>query len=623
MDATRSSSRRARLARGTLIAVCLLWSGPARADISVRSSLVPQRAQVGEPLTLSIEISGAQDVSAPAIANLNGFDVRYVGPSTQISIINGRMDASVQHRYSLLPLQPGHFTLGPFIVDYQGKSYQTATFAVDITAAAQAPAPPGAAAPGTQAGQRAAASQALRLVLSVPRQDVYLHERVPADVTLYVGAVRVADVQYPTLPGTDLSVDKFPEPSQHRQVIDGETFQVLHFQSTIVPLRAGSLTLGPATLQLNVLTPQRRGGPFNDPFFERFLGGDAFSERRPQDLHSEPVALNVLPLPEEGKPADFSAAVGTFSMQVTGAPTELNAGDPVTLRVNITGTGNLADAAPPQLTRPEGFRTYEPRAVRSDPGSAGGLAASKSFEQVLIVNDASVRQIPPVQFSYFDPQARRYNTLESQPIALVVRAPQNLPRSEVVTAGGGAQRSVQEEKLGRDIVYIKDDTGRLTPIAGRRHLPLLLWQPAPPLLFLAALLYERRRRRLHGDLRYARFTRAGKHARRGLAKAEQALARGDRHTFYDAVSRAMQEYLAAKLDLPPGGIDADAATGRDVSDESVQRIRTFFATCEQVRFAPGSGDGDMRGTLSLAQDLVKRLERERRLAPAEASRGAA
>ncbi len=619
MEAIRNWWRRALVAQLTLIAAWLLRSVPARADISVRASLVPQRAQIGEPLTLSIEISGAQDVPAPAIANLNGFDVRYVGPSTQISIVNGRIDASVQHRYSLLPLQPGHFSLGPFTVDYQGKSYQTAPFAVDITAAAQAPAPPGPAAPGRQTGQ----SPALRLVLSVPRQEVYLHERIPADVTLYVGAVRVADVQYPTLPGTDLSVDKFPEPSQHQQVIDGETFQVLHFQSTIVPLRAGSLTLGPATLQLNVLTPRRAGGPFNDPFFERFLGGDAFSERRQHDLHSDPVALNVLPLPEEGKPADFSAAVGTFSMQVTAAPTELNAGDPVTLHVNVTGTGNLGDAAPPQLTRPDGFRTYEPRAVRSDTGSAGGMAVSKSFEQALIVNDASVRQIPPVRFSYFDPQAGRYETLESQPIALVVRAPQNQPRSEIVTAGGGAQRIVPEEKLGRDIVYIKDDAGRLTPIGGRRHLPLLLWQPAPPLLFFAALWYERRRRRLHGDLRYARFMRAGKHARRGLATAEQALARGDRHTFYDAVSRTMQEYLGAKLDLPPGSIDADAATGRGVSNESVQRIRTFFATCEQVRFAPGSGDGDMRGTLSLAQDLVRRLERERRLAPAEASRGAA
>jgi hypothetical protein len=141
---------------------------------------------------------------------------------------------------------------------------------------------------------------------------------------------------------------------------------------------------------------------------------------------------------------------------------------------------------------------------------------------------------------------------------------------------------------------------------------LLLWQPVPPLLFVAAVWYERRRQRLRGDLRYARFTRAGKQARHGFAAAERALDHGDRQAFYDLVSRTMQEYLAAKLDLPPGAIDAEAVMARGVSAECMQLLRSFFSTCEQIRFAPGAGNGDMHGTLSLAQDVIKRLERERR-----------
>ncbi len=113
---------RGRRAFGAALLTCtILLATPAHADISVHASVAPARVQVGEPLALSIDIAGAQDAPAPAIGGIDGFDVRYMGPSTQISIINGRMNASVQHRYSLVPMRAGHFTLGPFSIAYQGK----------------------------------------------------------------------------------------------------------------------------------------------------------------------------------------------------------------------------------------------------------------------------------------------------------------------------------------------------------------------------------------------------------------------------------------------------------------------------------------------------------------------
>ena len=605
-----------RLGGAALAIAVLCHCSVGRADVTVHATVSAQRVQVGEALTLSIDIQGAQNVGAPALANVDGFDVQYAGPSTQVSIINGQISASVQHRYSLLAMREGHFTLGPFTVDYQGKQYQTAALSIDVVAAAQPPRAaqgPAPHAPGAPpaAGTGADASRALRLALTVPKAEVYLHERVPVDVTLYVGSIRVADIQYPTVASEGLSLDKFAQPGQREQVIDGETYHVVHFQTTVIPLRAGALTLGPASLQLNVLN-RRRDQVFNDPFFERFFQDDPFTtERRPLNLASDPVALSVLPLPEEGKPPEFSGAVGTFSMQVSAAPTEVNAGDPITVRITLSGTGNLGDASPPELASAEGFRTYEPHASKSE---GGGSSIAKTFEQVLIPNDATVRAIPPVQFGYFDPQARRYHSVHSEPIALTVRAPKNAPRDEVV-GGAPAVRTAPEEKLGRDIVYIKDDPGGLVrrSTGWRRHLAFLLWQPVPLALFVAAVWYDRRRQRLSGDVRYARFSRAGKEARRGLSAAEAALTQRDRQAFYDAISRTMQAYLAAKLDLPPGGIDAAAVSGRGVPPECVQQIAGFFATCEQVRFAPSAGDGDMRGTLVLARDVIKRLERERRL----------
>jgi tetratricopeptide (TPR) repeat protein len=611
----------------TAFALLLVITPACGAEISVRATVSPQRAQVGEPMTLAIDINGAQNVPALTLGNIDGFDVQYAGPSTQISIVNGQMNAAIQHRYSLVPMRQGHFTLGPFSVDYQGKRYQTAVIGVDIVAAgqpqAQGQAPSGQAQPNQAQGAQQAAGnpRALRLALSVPKQEVFLHEKLPIDVTLYVGSIRVADVQYPTLPGDGLLVDKFPQPTQRQQTIDNEAFQVVHFQTMIIPLRAGALTLGPAALQLNVLN-RRRDQFFSDPFFERFFQDDPFTtQRRPLELHSDPITLNVLPLPEQDKPPGFSGAVGTFTMQVTAAPTELNAGDPITTHITLNGSGNLADAGPPELTSTDGFRTYEPHASKTE---GEGTSINRSIEQVLIPNDATVHAVPPIRFSYFDPQQRRYRTLQSEPIALVVRAPKNAPHAEVVAGGAAAPRAVPEEKLGRDIVYIKDDPGHLAERAAPayRRLTFLLWQPVPLALFAAAVWYDRRRQRLSGDMRYARFSRAGKEARRGLTTAAQALTRGDRQRFYDAVSRTMQEYLAAKLDLPPGGIDTQAVRTRGVPDDCAGRIADFFTTCEHVRFAPGADDGDMRGTLALAQDVIKRLERQRRPTPGLAARAA-
>ena len=591
-------------ALGAVFLLVSLGASAASADVSVRASARPQRAEVGQPISLTIEVNGTQGVAAPALDTLDGFTARYVGPSTQVTFVNGQLSASVQHRYSLVPLRPGRFTLGPFRVEHQGQRYQTEPVTIEVVAAAAPQAPAGA-----PSGQPASAGTAFRLTLTTSNTEAYVHERLPVDVTLYIAqAARVADIQYPALPGDGLSIDKFPEPDRRQEVVEGQTFDVFRFHTAIVPMRSGTVRLGPATLQVNVLT-RRRGSPLNDPFFERFFQDDPFNtERRPVELRSDPLMLTVLPLPEQDKPPGFSGAVGSFRLAVSAAPTEVTAGDPITLHTKITGTGNLTDASAPRLTDPTRFRTYDARAVNTEP-------ATKTFEQVLIPSDVGTTVVPPVEFSYFDPRARGYRTLRSEPITLVVRAPQAPQRPAVVVGGQAPPRPAEE--LGRDIVFIKDDPGRLVTATDGSYAKLLFlaWQPVPLLLFIAAVWYDRHRTRVTGDVRYARFSRAGKDARRGLAHAATALRAGERSRFYDTLDRTMREYLGAKLDLPPGAIDADAVAGRAIPPDCAESVRRFFEACEHVRFAPSAGVGDMQGALSLAQQILRRLERERSLRP--------
>jgi len=596
-------------ARLSFLLVLVLVPALARAEITVRASLDPPRVGVGESADLAVQIGGAQDAPAPAIATLEGLQIRYVGPTTQLSIVQGRTNSSITHHFSVTAARPGTFTIGPLAVDYGGKRYDAGSVTLEARAAG-AP-PPGDVAAAAGGARGTAATDRLRLELSLPRTSVYLRERLPLTVRLLVGNISVTDVEYPTIPGEGFALEKFPEPTQHREQTPQGPAQVVDFATALTPLRSGELAVGPARLKLSVQAPSRRG---RDPFFEQFFGRDPFGSWRPLTLESAPLTLTVLPLPETGRPADFSGAVGDFAFAVRAAPLDLQVGDPVTLTFEIRGSGNLESVTAPAVVTSDVLRVYPPQQTSAAAGAPG--TREKVFEQVVIPQREGPLAIPEIRFSYFDPGAGVYRTSTHPPIALTVRpAAQAAEPPRIV---GSSPAAPPPETLGRDIVFIKDAPGRLVPRGARLYRSVAFWavQPLPILLWIATVLYDRRRRRLRGDVGYARFTRAGREARRALEAARAELRTGRQDAFYDTLARAMREYLSAKLDLPPGTVSADGVaerlSTRGISAELTAELRAFFATCEQVRFAPAAGgDGSMERTLERAATIIRGLERAR------------
>ncbi|HUI25620.1 MAG TPA: BatD family protein, partial [Candidatus Kryptonia bacterium] len=580
-----------------LLLAVLMCTAASAADLTVRAQLDRSQARVGDPVDLAVEVSGAQNAPAPALASADGLSVRYVGPSTQVSIVNGQMSASVTHHFSVAALKEGTFTLGPIRIEYNGKTYDAGSVTLQ-----------GLAGNARAAGQAGApAGEQLRLVLSAAKSEAYLHERIPLSLKLYVGSVRVSDVQYPTIAGDGFALEKFGEPQQRQEQTPQGTFQVVDFETSLTPLRSGSLSIGPAKMPLSVLT-RRRGG---DQFFDQFFGG----ERRPMELQSEALSLTVLPLPDTGKPADFSGAVGHFDFEVKAAPLALNVGDPVTVTTTIRGVGNLESVATPTIAASDSLKVYPAQP------QAGTNPQEKVFEQVVIPQQAGAA-LPELRFSFFDPEARAYRTITHPPVALNVKASaQAQAAPQIVGAAPLAPPAPRVEALGRDIVFIKDTPGDFAPIGARRYRSVWFWlyQPLPLIAWVAVVFYERQRRRLSGDLRYARFTRAGREAKQAIAVARAAMHDGNQTAFYDAVARAVSEYLSAKLDLPPGSVTADTAAerlrGRGLPAQVASELQEFFATCERVRFAPAaSSDGDMQRTIERADGIVHALERQRGLA---------
>jgi len=574
----------------------LLVRAPAAADVSVNASVERDTVVVNQAFVLTIVVEGAQNVSPPSLYEIDGFEIGYLGPATQLSFVNGRMSSSISHRYRVVPLRAGDFQLGPFAVDVQGQRYETTPLTIHVTAAGSprraAPAPGG--------------TEGTRLVIAPAKTEVYVGERVDLTLTLYVGNVRVRDLQFPIIAADGVTLDKFSQPTEGDTVVDGRRYHTVALRTTMTPVRAGPVELN-ATMTMNVVT-SRRGGM--DSFFDQFFPG----ETKPVEVRAAPTTITVLPLPEQGKPADFAGAVGRFDFTLDAKPTALDAGDPVTVRMEITGTGNLAAVDAPAVPVDDRFRVYDPQTVKGEDS-----ATHRVFEQVVIPRVDAVRELPAVGFSFFDPDVRAYRTITRGPVPLAVRAgPAAKP--EVVEAEPRAAEPAADkaQPLGRDIVFIKDSPGALEP----RRPPLsqrpwfVVLQLLPPALMVALWAFTRRRDRLASDPRLVRFRQAGREARRALAAL-------DRHPaveveFYDELAGAVAAYLTAKLDLPPGAVERERVLarldGERCAAEMRERIGSFFQLVERARYAPTAVAAAERGpALDLAKAIVDGLERERRL----------
>lgn len=597
--------RRAALAVLLVSITTVLVAGVAGADVSVKAVLDRAQVAIGETADLGVEVQGVQNSGVPAIADAGGASINYLGPSSRVAFVNGAISASVTHHYSVSAAQAGKVTIGPITVEVGGTRYDAGSVTLDVVAGR-----PGGG-PGNPSGNQ------IRLELTAPKTTVYVHERLPIRLKLMVGQVRVTDVQYPSIGGDGFAIDKLSEPDQRQEQTAEGTFQVLDFSTVLTPLRSGAMTVGPAEMGLSMVVRGRGGrrGLFDDPFFS--------GEQRRLEITSDPLALTVLPLPDAGKPADFSGAVGSFDFEVKAAPLDVAAGDPVTVTFTIRGTGSLENVTPPAIAASDGLRVYPPQ--QTSTGARPAATANvqqRTYEQVVIPERAGTLDLPALRFSFFDPTAGTYRTVGHPVIPLVVtpRAAGNVP-SHVVGAAPPVA-APKPEALGHDLVFIKDTPGTLQPIGARRWRSPLFWavQLVPLLVWIAVLIVDRRRRRLHGDAGYARFTRAGREARRALDAAKEALRPGNQAPFYDTVARGLSDYLAAKLQLPPGAVAADTVAAhlaaRGVAAPTADRLRALFAHCEQVRFAPSTADdADMQRTLAEADAIIGALERERRLGP--------
>lgn len=587
------------------------------ADIRFEATVDRNKIALGEALRLNLAVHGTRDVSAPQLDKIEGFDARYVGPSTMVSIVNGAVTNSITHIYTLVPLKTGIFTIGPFSIEAQGGAFTSNPITIEV---ASAP-PGGRPSSGQQTSQEASSPKInaeelkdrIFLVLSAEKMKAYLNENIPLTVKLYIDRLSARDIQFPELETNDFSVEKFGQPKQYREQFGGILYDVIEFKAGMFGVKPGEFVLGPVKLKCNLLMRrqnQRSRGPSEDDFpggfFGDFFGGyEAYS----LELRSAELPITVLSLPQEGRPDSFDGALGNFRLDVEASPLEVKAGDPITLKMTVGGQGDLGTVKAPKLQSKDGFKVYDPQVEQNE--------TEKIFEQVIMPDSEKVNCVPQINFSFFNTKTGQYQVLTRAPIPITVAKAEDaqaklveLPRSQADIA--------QKEELGRDIIYLKNSPGRMRRIGDHLYLNFGFWllQILALVLFIGSIIIRLERRRLTTDRRYARRLRAPGKAKKGVQETGRLLREGKPEAFFDAVFKTIREYLADRFHLPSGGITAITIEGlakeEGISGEAMDKIKRIFADCDMARYAPSRfGQKQLEGIFQSLKEIIDYLEKQK------------
>lgn len=585
-------------------------------DVKFEVSLDRNGAQLGETAQLGLSFYGTQSMPAPDIGNIPGLEIRYIGPSTMMTVISGRVSNSITHMYTVLPLKIGKFQLGPFSFNYKNDSYSSNIVFLEVTEEKIA----------VKVRDQRSISENLNLedriflTLDAGKTTAYVNELIPVTVKLYVNRLNVSDIQLPTFGQEGFSKVEFSEPKQYKEETLGVVYDVLEFKTHIFGTRSGDYKLGPAKIKCNVMVKKRltRGPSMTDEFEEDYYRDSFFEdffaryERYPIELKSRLLQLVISPLPNDGRPEDFSGAVGDYQFIFNTTPTKLKVGDPITVRMDINGKGNFNTVLMPRLENTAGFKVYEPQVKTQE--------NSKTFTQVLIPETDSVTQIPKASFSYFDSNKREYKSISQGPIPIQVEKAKEEAPSQVVgpSARGLPPTFAREEEPARDILYIKESPGKWLSYGRRLYKTkaFLALFSIPLLALISVYIVQARRNRFKQDAVYAGRVMALRYASRGLMSLKRQSKSGDPKIFYETMFKTLQDYLGNRLHIPPAGITLNvveyAIVSKDVNLDILRKVKNLFEACDQARFAFLSIDRYKMGDdLKELEEVINYFERKK------------
>jgi hypothetical protein len=391
------------------------------------------------------------------------------------------------------------------------------------------------------------------------------------------------------------------------EVINGKQFRVGTLKrAALFPSQTGKLEITPfeLTVPIQIKRSRNRNNIFDD-FFNDPFGSSKTIE---YNAVSNKISIDVLPLPLKNQPESFKGAVGDFTFKANIDKTTAQTNEPVTLKVVISGKGNLELVELPELNIPTGFEKYEPKTSEKI-SNKNIISGSKTAEYLMVPRVVGKREIPAVEFSYFNPAKKKYFTKRSGPFSLNITQGERLPDVEVAS-----KEDVRQ--LGEDIRFIKTSGYNINKKEESVLFTPIFWiGGAAPMLVLFVLIgWKRKNDKLAGNLTLLRYQKAQKVAKNRLKKAKKLLNENNHKEFYTEISQALFGYLEDKLHIAKAEFTIDKAKEElinlNVDDELSQKVKKMAEDCEFIRFAPGAEENTaMKSTYDQMAIVITDVEK--------------
>ncbi|QQS37513.1 MAG: protein BatD [Ignavibacteriales bacterium] len=551
------------------------------------------------------DINSLKNFSPP---DFSGFMV-LSGPnqSTSMQIINGAVSASKTLSYILQPKSEGNFTIESASIDFKGSILKTKPIKIEVAK--------GTVKQDNSSNKSSVSNEEIAKNLfiraTIDKSRAYVGEQVTVVYKLYTRLNIAAQMSVSKIPqyrgfwAEELETSN--NLSYSIEVLDGRQFRVAVLKRVaLFPSQSGELSVTPFQLTVPVqIQKERRSNNIFDDFFSDPFGRNEIVN---VEVKSNTLNVKVNPLPEDGKPESFNGAVGNFTLNAKLDKQETKANEPVALKISIAGTGNISLIELNELNLPPGIEKYDPQSDEQINRSAK-VGGKKNLEYLLVPRAVGKKEIPAIEFSFFNPSDEKYVTLSAGGFNL------NVLEGE----GGEIYTSTSKEgikMLGRDIRFIKTDTGSISKGSGilLHQTGFLLAVFFPMIIAVGAISWKVRKDKLSGDVRRLKFVQAEKIAKSRLKNAKKLLETKQQQSFYNEISQALFGYLEDKLQIPKSEFTLERAVEelelKKLNPELINDMKTSIEKCEYVRFAPRSnGQAEMNEMYSRLSNVIIGIEK--------------
>lgn len=605
----------------------ILLSLAAFADDVRMNVSAPSTVEVGDKFRVQFTVN-TQSVSNFSAPDFKGFDVIY-GPSTStqssFQIINGHtsQSSSITYTFVLMANSAGNFTISPASVVSEGKTIHSNSMKIKVLPSGQGggggqqsqsyggggynsrPQPQRPSQPSSSGANISAKD--LFMTATASRTNVYEQEAILVTYKIYsLVNLTELDGKLPTLDGFQIQEVPLPRNKEFQlEQYNGRNYRtVVWSQYVLFPQKSGKLTIPSITYEGVVVAQNRAIDPI-DAFFNGTSGMIEVKKK----ITTPPLTINVSPLP--AKPAGFSGAVGHFTISSSINGKELSTNDALTIKINVTGAGNMKLINTPEVEWPKDFETYDAKVSDNFKLTTGGLQGSKTFEYLAVPRHPGKYTIPATKFIYFDTRSHSYKTLTTEPYTVNVKKGKGGSGQSVNYSNN--QQDVAE--LAQDIRYIKLSDGRMVKQGDSFFGSWKYWicYLIQLVMFALAIGLGHKQLKERANIAKSRGKKANKKAIKRLKTASKLLAAKQQSEFYDEVMRALWGYIADKLNMHQEALNKDniqaELSAKNVSQELTDQFIKTLNDCEFARYAPGAdANATMEGVYQGAIDTISKME---------------